>query len=242
MSDANCVPYGAFELKATYQRNLLLGNLIVFSLVIAVLATAWLLSRHRPVVVAAPVEEVVSKPLEWKQFNPESIKRDLTRPADAGAAVPEAARGIPVPMPDSAIADPDAVIMSQADRAALIDWNGVAGEGQPGPMVIDENVGILPEINDFVYAESPAEFVTTVQPDYPRFAEAAGIEGDVWIKALVSREGKVLEAVVVTSSGSDALDEAARVAAFRNAFKPALQNGVPVAIWVTYKVEFELED
>jgi protein TonB len=117
------------------------------------------------------------------------------------------------------------------------------GEGDPGPLVIDDDVvEVLPPKEPVDFAEVPAEFVTAVQPEYPRFAEAAGIEGDVWIKALVSEKGEVTVAVVLRSSGSEALDEAARDAAFQNVFKPALQNGQPVAIWVTYRVEFQLGD
>ena len=39
------MPYGAFELKATYQRNMMLGNLIVILMAITILTTTWALGE-----------------------------------------------------------------------------------------------------------------------------------------------------------------------------------------------------
>lgn len=72
-------------------------------------------------------------------------------------------------------------------------------------------------------------------PQFPVIAT-----GVVWIKVLVGREGLVKEAMVLKSSGSSELDKAALTAAYHNRFKPAIQDAKPVAVWVTYKVEFKL--
>jgi protein TonB len=78
-------------------------------------------------------------------------------------------------------------------------------------------------------------------PDYPRLAKQAGITGTVWIKALVDEQGDVLKAIVAKSSGTVSLDESAIDAAYKNKFKPGIQNGRPVKVWVTYPVEYTLE-
>jgi TonB family protein len=47
---------------------------------------------------------------------------------------------------------------------------------------------------------------------------------------------------VAKSSGSNVgFDEAAVEAALQCIYKPAIQNGQPVAVWVTYPVEFKLK-
>ncbi len=246
MSDANTTPYkpyGAFELKATYQRNLMLGNLAVISLVIALLVTAWIFSSNDPVVKILPVVPPESRPIEWKELPRESIIRPKPEFAEARPSAPDVSGGIPVAMPDSAVADPDAVIMSQADRADLLDWNGGDGPGEPGRFAVDPNlVEVLPPIQPFGWAEIPAKLIKKIPPVYPRLAKAAGIEGTVWIKALVSRTGTVLEAEVRKSSGSELLDAAALRVADQYLYKPAIQNGDPVPIWVTYRVDFVMED
>jgi protein TonB len=101
------------------------------------------------------------------------------------------------------------------------------------PCPVVDNQKPLPEV--------PAEMIYYQQPPYPRLAEQAGLEGTVEIKALVGNDGSVLDAVIFKSSGTPALDEAARVAAPRCRFKPAVRNGQPVCMWVVYKVLFSLE-
>jgi TonB family protein len=97
-----------------------------------------------------------------------------------------------------------------------------------------------PSINDVVPVEHIAEMIYYEEPQYPRLAEQAGLEGLVWIKALVNRRGSVVDAVIYKSSGTPSLDEAARYAAQECLFKPGIQNGHPICMWVVYKVVFSL--
>jgi len=107
---------------------------------------------------------------------------------------------------------------------------------------VDENE-YLPKPDEFVPVEIPAEMIHEEPPEYPRLAKQAGIEAIVWIKVLVDKNGNVRDAMVLKSSGSKAgFDEAALEAAYKSKFKPGIQNGQPVAIWLSYKVEFRLSD
>jgi len=99
---------------------------------------------------------------------------------------------------------------------------------------------VLIKPDDFVDVEVMPEMIYQVQPEYPAEAKAQGIEGAVWIKALVDTVGNAIKAMVAKSSGSKALDEAALVAAKEFRFKPALKDNKPVAVWVTFKVDFVL--
>jgi TonB family protein len=64
----------------------------------------------------------------------------------------------------------------------------------------------------------------------------------VWVKALIDKTGSVRRAMVVKTSGTSSLDDAAVKAAYNNKFKPGIQNGQPVHVWVTYKVEFNIDN
>ena len=44
------------------------------------------------------------------------------------------------------------------------------------------------------------------------------------------------------TSGHKMLDESALKAASKSRFTPAIANGKPVTVWVTYAVDFALED
>ncbi|MDP1994988.1 MAG: energy transducer TonB, partial [Ignavibacteria bacterium] len=61
----------------------------------------------------------------------------------------------------------------------------------------------------------------------------------VWVKILVSKEGKPKKAVVVKSD-AEIFNQSATDAAMKYSFTPALQNNKPVAVWVVVPFKFEL--
>lgn len=99
----------------------------------------------------------------------------------------------------------------------------------------------LPGPEDFVPCEVMPELIHTEEPVYSDSAKANKIEGDVWVKALIDKEGKVREAQVMKTSKHRILDESAIAAALNCRYKPAMQKGKPVSIWVSYKVTFSLD-
>jgi TonB family protein len=97
--------------------------------------------------------------------------------------------------------------------------------------------------DSFVAVESMPEMLTQVSPVYPKEEREKGIEADVWIKALVGSSGNVLKAMTMKSEGvPEPFLKAALDAALQNRFKPAVAKGKPVAVWVTYRVNFVLSD
>ena len=83
--------------------------------------------------------------------------------------------------------------------------------------------------------------VETVKPLYPEMARRAGIEGFVWVNVLLDKKGKVRDVKIKIDSGANAgFEEAAIKAAKQTSWKPAISNGQPVALWVSYKIIFTL--
>jgi protein TonB len=82
---------------------------------------------------------------------------------------------------------------------------------------------------------------THTVPPYPPIARRIGAEGKVTLRMTVSAEGHVTQAEVVTSSGRDELDQTAQAWILAHwAYKPALENGVPVVSHVLATVTFSL--
>lgn len=90
-----------------------------------------------------------------------------------------------------------------------------------------------------VYSRRP-ELVMLVPPVYPKDAERDRIEGSVELRIHVTENGTVDEVEIVTSSGVRSMDEAAINAARRTRFRPAIQNGRRVAMWINYPIQFAL--
>ena len=100
----------------------------------------------------------------------------------------------------------------------------------------------LPAPDEFVPLTAMPEMIEQIPANYPEEAKVDGVEGEVWIKSLVDRDGTVRKALVTQTSGYDMFDQAAVEAALECRFKPGELNGEPVATWVTYQVQFRLEE
>ncbi len=92
---------------------------------------------------------------------------------------------------------------------------------------------------EFWRAENKPELIRTVRPEYPEVARQAGVEGNVFVKFLVGKDGRVGEVQVL--KGQDVFRQAAIDAVSQFAFKPAMHNGQPVAVWMTQRMKFNLD-
>ena len=84
------------------------------------------------------------------------------------------------------------------------------------------------------------QLLTPIQPTYPEIARDAHVQGTVVIDAVISGEGTVERAHVV--SGSPLLAEAALTAVSQARYKPYLLNGMPIAVETTIRIIFRLGD
>jgi len=65
----------------------------------------------------------------------------------------------------------------------------------------------------------------------------------VMVQAYVDKNGEVKKAQAVkTNRPNMGFEEAAVKAAYKCKYRPAIQNGNPVGVWIGYRVEFTLEN
>jgi D-alanyl-D-alanine endopeptidase (penicillin-binding protein 7) len=86
-----------------------------------------------------------------------------------------------------------------------------------------------------------ADFRSCAKPEYPAADMAAGHQGTVTLRFLVSAAGKVSAARVARSSGYAAMDEAARAAIAQCRFRPARKDGRPVQQWTAVQYVWTLD-
>ena len=77
-----------------------------------------------------------------------------------------------------------------------------------------------------------------VAPEYPELAQRIGLQGDVVLECVISREGRVTNITVV--SGNPVLAKAARAAAKQWIYTPTLLNGIPVPVLLRATTHFRL--
>jgi protein TonB len=236
------VDYGAFELKRTYQRNLLIAILIGAGLHLFALGAwvfvRWVTTSSMPettnVIRIKDISDLAPPPSIAKK--PPAVKIEAPK-----VAAPKI--GIPEPVPDEEAEEN--VVLATQDQLADISQPviGSGDQGSGSDVVIEiEDEEFFPSATDFVAVEELPTAVFIPQPEYPEMARKAGIEGSVWIRVLIDKDGDVRDAIIEKESGANAgFEDSAKKAALGGKWTPAMQNNQPVPCWVSYKVEFTLD-
>lgn len=85
------------------------------------------------------------------------------------------------------------------------------------------------------------EYLREPQPEYPDSAREEGHEGTVILRVLVDEHGKPGAVDVVRSSGFGNLDESGKAAARGALFKPYLEDGHALSVYVIVPLKFQLD-
>lgn len=244
---ANHCRYGAFELKAKYRRNMLTGTLVSALLAIATTAGAFLFTQPR----SEPVieENNIGCDTFFVDFG-KKIEVEPKRPTRVNSPHRQAnVDGSKIIMVDDELFEDEDERISSLNALYIVGAYDVDVEGagnydnNNGYAYFGEGRPEYPNPDSVVFTDVMAEMIYEFKPEYPWLAKKAGLEGFLWVKALVDIDGSVKDAMIIRSSNSRAgFDEAALKAAYFNKYKPAIRNNRPVAIWVSYKVEFVLEN
>ena len=84
------------------------------------------------------------------------------------------------------------------------------------------------------------EYILPPQTIYPPMSKRMGEQGKVVLRILVGENGKPDQVQVQTSSGFTRLDEAGRQAGLRAVFKPHMEDGRAVSVYVILPLNFQL--
>jgi periplasmic protein TonB len=230
--------YGAIELKSMYQKYWMIAFGIAVALHFLILGTYYLiqvLSQEEPPVAMVRI-------MKYSDLGPPPSIASANTPPPISVSAPSAKPtvGAPVPVPDAEVS-PEQTLATQTEMSQEIapvteGFGTGAGVEIQQDIVIDEGPPA-----DFVPVEKEPEIVKKVEPKYPELAMRAGLEGKVWVKIWVDKEGKAKQ-VVVLKSDAEIFNEPAVEAARQFVFTPAYMNNGPVSVWVSVPFKFKLAD
>jgi len=116
----------------------------------------------------------------------------------------------------------------------------IAFELQPGVLAGEVDL-IAPEVTyDLSEVDQLPRLIEYEEPSYPEEAIMQEIEGNVLLKILIDREGRVIMVKVLDNGGFYEFAQAAIRAVKIWSFEPAEIMGIPVAVWCIQPVRFEL--
>ncbi|MGO9480565.1 MAG: energy transducer TonB [Candidatus Kryptoniota bacterium] len=149
--------------------------------------------------------------------------------------------GVPVPVPDAEVS-PEQTIATQQELSKIAGPANLGGDS--GAVAVSDSSFKVSNDDtpppDFVPVEKEPQVVRQVTPKYPELAQRAGIEGRVYVKIWVDKEGKPRKAVVLKSD-AEIFDQPSVNAAMQYLFTPAIMNKGPVAVWYVVPFTFKLQ-
>ncbi len=102
----------------------------------------------------------------------------------------------------------------------------------------------LLSVSPLAFAQSKSEPpvpVRTVAPDFPDNLKRDGVQGIVTVKCTVDEQGNVRDPTIEKSS-NPAFEKPAVAAVKKWRFKPATQDGKPIAVQISIPIKFVNED
>lgn len=131
---------------------------------------------------------------------------------------------VQVQVQNTITASPPSAQLSSDAPAAPVMVAAPPAPPAPGPKTISSGV----------------EYIQAPQPVYPTMSKRMGEQGKVVLLILVNEKGMPDQVKVQSSSGSTRLDEAGRQAALRAVFKPHVEDGRAVSVYVIVPLTFQL--
>lgn len=254
--------YGAYELRALYQRHVSRALVIataILALILLFPLMAQLLAKVRPVVVPTFVE---AKPF---QFDPTIPLPAITPPLAAVKPPtmppqPPTVRNVAMVVAKEEAVEPDEKVPSQDEllekQSGTRDSSGdpnagktVAAELPPGPEdaptaeLVNKVYISVEHMPELPTGGGTAAIVGAIQRAvrYPSLALRNGVEGKVFVSFTVDAKGEVTDVKIVKGLGSGLDEETMRAIKTLPRFIPGKQNGNDVSVSFTVPVTYKIQ-
>ncbi len=210
-------------------RWLTAGNAVTLFGALAIFVAAYTWSQLRT--QEATTVDMTIPVVDFSDFQPQQIAPRTTSDSSAKPLVSPDDLGVPDPVADSETSNED--FPTQDEWSTFLNGEGTGVFD--GPVDVSNTPAA---IDTFVAFDELPVLLGIGEPVYPEMAKAAGIDGTVLVKVLVTKLGKVKHAVAV--AGPEPLREAAVDGAKTATFTPAMQGKNAVEVWVMIPVTFSL--
>ena len=253
--------YGAYELRALYQRHVTRALVIataVFALILAFPLVAQLL-REAP-------SAILTRPVTTDLINVDTrVDQPIIPPPPAAAKPPTSPPQLPtiknlVPVvakdeqvtPEDKIPEQKELETTQSGVVTRAgDPNAVAAI--PNDFPIDKDNGVVPDVSKpYIFVEQMPELpggggqqaiVAAIQKAvrYPSLALRNQVEGRVYVSFTVDPKGEVTDVKIVKGLGSGIDEETIRAIKTLPRFIPGKQNGREVSVSFTVPVTYKIQ-
>ncbi len=247
--------YGAFELRTSYPKTINRAFLIGVGVFLLMLLANFIFARQGDKVLVQYGEEhtfsdppvdnppPIEKP---KEVEPPKVEEIKTIASLEPKVVENVEEETPPPTQDELI---DPVISNVTKEGKISESIAETPPVEASPVA---NIVELPEDNTaFISVEESPTFMGGVNEmykflsknlKYPAQAQRANIQGKVFLKFIIEKDGSITAVDVMKGIGFGCDEEAARVVKLMPNWKAGRQNGRNVRVMFTIPVFFKLDD
>jgi periplasmic protein TonB len=236
--------YGAYQLRKKYNRNVLLALLIGAFLISTAVITPFLSAKaggpglgfiERPGeikldIIDIPVEPVIPPPPPPAPKDAEQQIRYLPPVIVDSVKAGEEVSPLTAEEAERVIRDLDAIEIITADTMEIPQ-----PESEREPLINVQEMPMFPGGNTALL-QYIAEHVV-----YPEVAMQNNIQGKVFVKFCVTPTGSIDRVSILKGVDPELDSEAIRVVKTFPAFSPGKQGGIPVPVWYTALINFQLK-
>lgn len=256
--------YGAYVLRALYQRHVaraLAIAIAVCALLLAFPLMARMLKDKMPVAVAPKTlpNPIIVNFDEQKIIPPPPVVK--SQPAVQPPQPPTIKDLVPVVVKEkdapaeSEVVDRDELLTKKSGLQTIAGDSGASPDAAPvdlGPLKGDAPTGTLVKEKPYVSVEQmpqlpggggTAAIVAAIQRSvkYPRQALSNGVEGKVYVSFTVDSKGDVIDVAIVKGLGAGLDEETMRAIKALPKFIPGRQNGRDVSVSFTVPVTYKIQ-
>ena len=174
--------------------------------------------------------------VDLENIVPPSIQ-DEEPPEQVGLAEAVSAPAFAIPEPVADYEAEELTMASEEEIASQFEGSDLSSLTGAGDSLVVDASG-YGDPSEYEVVEEMPVLIHMPPPEYPAIARTAEVEGVVVLRLLVGTDGGVEKVVVV--EGPDMLRDAAKEAAMKAKFKPALEQQRPVRVWVLVPLSFSL--
>jgi periplasmic protein TonB len=247
--------YGAFELRKSYNQNILRAVLIGISLFLAALFSPMLFAKITPkekdgIIVDLTPKNIVPEKQPEKVppvEPPKEIEQVKTIQSLPPLPVPDEKiiEDLPIPKQD----DLEGHAISNVTHEEGVETDNISPPEKPSSesVIADIIVDDTPFINVEMqpsFVGGMAEFAHFLQKNlkYPPAAQRANVQGRVFLSFIVEKDGRITAVESIKGIGFGCDEEAARVVKMMPKWNPGKQQGNPVRVKFTLPVVFKLDE
>ncbi len=252
--------YGAYELRALYQRHMaralviatvLLALLLVFPAVASLLA-----DKAVPVAKHSTTIEIMPPPLDAKKVIEPPVAapaRPATPPAQQHVATTRFTTWKPAPDKEAIEDVPEqdklttttvaAVTQAGTNDPATLPIEPIEKAGKGDGVVADKPYYSVEQMPELPGGGGQMAIVAAIQKAvrYPSSALRNGVEGKVFVSFVVDPKGEVTDVKIVKGLGSGLDEETMRAIKTLPRFIPGKQNGREVSVAFTVPITYQIQ-